>query len=306
MSIEALRWALDEGQDRELDPPRRHILLILGNRADERGYCFPSIRWICIRTGYARRTVQMHMKALEEAGLLRRDTRPDGRGGRTSDAVWLGLRQPGLPMPDPRADFALGGRQSDAPPAVDVHEGGAPRAPKKKEYKKEVKTPSGQATASPVSQCFEAYRQGMKVAYGVEYPPSASANGILAQVVKTLGAEPALAVARAFVASKDPWYVKVKHDLKYLRRDCTRLWVELQQRSGGAERPATEAAVAIEWADGKMQRMQVYPVDAPERIARQLLNDYASQVPRWTAKNVVVDIGRTRSRYSIEELRSRP
>jgi DNA-binding transcriptional ArsR family regulator len=96
MSIEALRWALDKGMEAELEPTMRYVLLILGNRADEQGYLYPSITWIEQRTGLSRRTVQRHLQALEEKGLLTRQLREKDGGQRTSDALQLPLDQPGL------------------------------------------------------------------------------------------------------------------------------------------------------------------------------------------------------------------
>jgi len=301
MSIEALRWALEEGQARELEPPKRHILLMLGNRADERGYCFPSIAWVCKRTGYTRRTVQMHMKDLEAAGLLRRDMRPDGKGGRTSDAIWLGLRQPGLPLPDPSADFALGGGQDAARGAVDVRPPRAPRAPKKKEDTQEIQKPSG---PSPAAQCAAAYQHGIKARYQADYPGSAKLNGIMAQLVKELGAEPALAVVQGYLASGDKWYVLKRHALEYLKRDAAQIWIQLQERSGQAARGPAIATAYIEKLGGDETKLRDYAVDEPERLARAVLKDYGMRLDGWQAKNIIVQIGARRHPFSIAELRA--
>lgn len=303
MSIEALRWALEEGEARELDPPQRHILLVLGNRADEKGYLYPSISWICQRTGMARRTVQMHLKALEELGSVRRDSRPDGRGGRTSDAIWLGLKQPGLPLPDPRADFALGGAGSARGPVQDMHPPRAPRAPKKQEEKKELKTPSGQAAPTPAALCTQAYRQGIKDRYQAEYPPSAKLNGIMAAIVRELGADPALQVVRAYLASSEKWYVARRHALEFLRRDAAEIWVGLQQKAGTPGRAAEIATAYLDYPDGRpLNPLHHYPVEDPEAIARKVVRDYGKRLPGWGARNILVEIGQKRSSFSIAEL----
>ena len=145
MSIEALRWALQIGEERNLNPTMRHVLLILGNRADEQGYLYPSVAWICARTGLSRRTVQIQLKAIGDAGLLQRDTRQNDAGVRTSDGLQLTIDQPGL-FP------ALGGAESAPPRAADArggrnprHGGGAAAAPYTQDIKQDQKKARGEA-----------------------------------------------------------------------------------------------------------------------------------------------------------------
>lgn len=145
MSIEALRWALMIGEERNLDPTTRHVLLILGNRADEQGYLYPSVAWICARTGLSRRTVQVQLKIIGEAGLMQRDMRQNDSGVRTSDGLQLTIDQPGLftgnggaEFAPPRAATARGGRNLR-------HGGGAATAPYTQDIKQEEKKARGDA-----------------------------------------------------------------------------------------------------------------------------------------------------------------
>ena len=149
MSIEALRWALQIGEEQNLEPTMRHVLLILGNRADELGYLYPSIAWICARTGLSRRTVQTQLKAIGQAGLLRRDIRQNDAGVRTSDAYQLTINQAGLftdmggaNIAPPRAAAARGGRSS-------CTGGGAAAAPYTQDIKQEEKKERGGAPFVP-------------------------------------------------------------------------------------------------------------------------------------------------------------
>lgn len=150
MSIEALRWALHIGEQLELEPTMRHVLLILGNRADEQGYLYPSVAWICARTGLARRTVQRQLASIGEAGLMCRDMRANEQGVRTSDGMQLAMEQPGLfvgqrggaMVTPPRATMTRGGRHSDAG-------GGATVTPYTQEVKQDQKKERGEAPYVP-------------------------------------------------------------------------------------------------------------------------------------------------------------
>lgn len=46
----------------DLPPTSRAVLLALANRADARGYCFPSQARIAREIGFSARTVQSHVK----------------------------------------------------------------------------------------------------------------------------------------------------------------------------------------------------------------------------------------------------
>lgn len=130
MSIQALDWAIDLGEQKKLSSTERLILLILGNRADETGYLYPSMRWVCKQSGLSRRAAQINCRRLEALGLFRRETRTTVIGDRTSDG-WQ------LAMPvDNSVEIDDMGGAPDAPPAKsdvlgahDVRHPRAPRAP---------------------------------------------------------------------------------------------------------------------------------------------------------------------------------
>jgi len=129
MSIEALRWSLDKGMEHNLEPTLRYVLLILGNRADEQGYLYPSVQWICQRTGLSRRTVQRHLQTLQDKELLRRDTREKEDGGRTSDSLQLTMEQPGLFQQTPRVTMTPPRATVTRPPCHGGEGGGATMTP---------------------------------------------------------------------------------------------------------------------------------------------------------------------------------
>jgi DNA-binding transcriptional ArsR family regulator len=167
MSIEALKWALDIGEELDLDPVPRFILVALGNRADEEGYVYPSVRWIIKRTGYGERTVREHLKVMRERGLVSKESRHREDGGQTSNLYRLAMKQPGLPLESPPAAGA-GGEAPPAPPPAPHSASAAPpggrdaqgapaaRAPQeKKEEKKETKEGSAAARRTRLPAGFQ-------------------------------------------------------------------------------------------------------------------------------------------------------
>ncbi len=316
MSIEALRWALDEGERRDLDPALRHILLIMGNRADEAGYLYPSIDWICRRTGYSRRAVQINCKKLAELGIVARTPRMTEHGDRTSDAWQLAMLQPGLPLEGAEkggANSAPPPRTGCATPAHQVRHPRAPDAPYTQDQKKDegtpprgAKKPAPPAGESTVAKCWQVYRDGIKRIYGTDYPPSASVNGKLARVVALVGKENAPGVVGYYLGSADPWYKRTQHKLDFLVRDAAQLCMQMQQAAGtvAGEPPATTSRVMLVAADGKIQRDlgAEFPIGDPLQIAREAARQYGRMVINLKPAYLVVRQGAKSSRFTTQEL----
>lgn len=51
-------------------PTDKSVLLALANHADPDGYCYPSIKRICLYTALSERTVQNALRRLEDAGFI--------------------------------------------------------------------------------------------------------------------------------------------------------------------------------------------------------------------------------------------
>lgn len=70
MSIRAMTWAMESAPD-DLTPTQRHVLLVLADFVnDETLTAFPSVARLCRRTGLSTRSVQMSLRALEDAGII--------------------------------------------------------------------------------------------------------------------------------------------------------------------------------------------------------------------------------------------
>jgi hypothetical protein len=70
---------------------KRFVLLALADRADDEGYCWPSVASICAKTGLCERTVDSVRKGLEGDRLLLQETRWRSRGDRDTNGYWINL-----------------------------------------------------------------------------------------------------------------------------------------------------------------------------------------------------------------------
>ena len=74
-----------------LPASQKAVLVSLADQANDEGLCWPSVATISLRTCLSERTVQLGLRALELAGLLRVGLR--SRGGRTQNQYWLTVRE---------------------------------------------------------------------------------------------------------------------------------------------------------------------------------------------------------------------
>lgn len=95
MSIQAITWAWKQ---RTGDAGAKSVLVILCNYANEQGLAFPAVKTIAADTEMGERTVQRHLKLLQERGWIERKARYLRAGGRTSDTYRICLeREPEPP-----------------------------------------------------------------------------------------------------------------------------------------------------------------------------------------------------------------
>lgn len=307
MSIEALKWALDIGEEHGLEPAQRLVLIMLGNSADHTGgNLFPSHGFIARRTGLAKSTVRSHLAFLHKTGLLVKEGRSREDGSQTSNTYRLAMMQPGLALAEPPVPDSGRGVPDSSRRGARGRAGGVPIAGtlKTQEYKgDELK--AGRALPSPVSLAFKAYADGIKRKYSADYPPSATANGQLSNVVARVGRDNVVAVVDAFFASQNPYYAKVKHRLSALVKDCVEIFLEIQAAAPGAK-PPTHARVALLKADGSVLReLEQYPAGNMEEIAKLAAREYAGVIARLEPQYLSVVQGAERRRYAPSELVAR-
>jgi DNA-binding transcriptional ArsR family regulator len=105
MSIEAIAWAFKKAKTD--DPITKFVLIAICNYTDDRNMAWPSIKTLCGITGLARRTVQGHLRKLEELGILSRLVRRRQDGGQTSSCYTVHFGH-NSPPGDPGMDDELG------------------------------------------------------------------------------------------------------------------------------------------------------------------------------------------------------
>lgn len=298
------------------NPTTRHVLLTLSLHMSAKGdSCFPSIERLTEESGLSRRAVLTHLAAAAEQGWICKRDRPEKNGQGWRRIEYFSLIPKGIE--EAVKSWAEGGARGALPSKKVVHvvpKGGARGAPKvvhhvhlsssvedvKEDGGGGVPPPAGQPT--PVARAFQAYSEGIKRKYNADYPPSAKANGQLANVVARVGGDNVLAVVGWYLGSRNKFYGQVKHSLDYLVRDCEKLFLELQAATGGGPPPSI-AHVALLADDGSVKKRlgDVGAGDA-EGIARAILHEYSGLIRNLQPKYISVVQGAERRRYSLEEL----
>jgi DNA-binding transcriptional ArsR family regulator len=96
VSNEAIDWAIK--QDAAGNAPRKLILILLANRADDAWVCWPSRRLLAEESGLSPRQVVRHLASLEEDGLIRRVAWERADGGQGANVYVLGPGDSGTPV----------------------------------------------------------------------------------------------------------------------------------------------------------------------------------------------------------------
>ncbi|MDP3330600.1 MAG: helix-turn-helix domain-containing protein [Methylococcaceae bacterium] len=87
MSIDASRWAWTQ----QITPSQKIVLLSLADRADEEGYCYPSVKRLELDCSMTRRTIQRNLSELEALKLIERKSRFTGSGQTSNDFFLIGI-----------------------------------------------------------------------------------------------------------------------------------------------------------------------------------------------------------------------
>lgn len=91
MSIRLINLALEL----ELPPVPKLVLLVLADNANDKGFCWPSIRNIARRASVSERTVQRTIFQLALSKLIRVEARHRKNGSQASNAYYVLLEQEG-------------------------------------------------------------------------------------------------------------------------------------------------------------------------------------------------------------------
>lgn len=290
--------------------------LALADHADPIGNnIYPSIARVAAMTRQSERTVQYHIKAMIEAGWLIPTKRQAGRGKTTTYRMPLAEITQGLVERVQKLHPLMVGDLPEgcnpAPERVQKtpRKGATAIAPELKRTTTTGKEAKGAGAPSATALAFKAYTHGIQERYGAAYPPSAKANGQLANVVARVGGDNAVALVQYYLACPNPFYPKTRHSLDYLVRDCERLFIDMQaaagkpppDENGNPPKPAWAEVVLIDAAEKEVFHSTGKTGD-PDRIAGYCTQKFASEIRRKKATHLVVRQGGEEKRYSIAEL----
>jgi hypothetical protein len=87
MSVAAMNWVWRQ----QLAPTPKLVLMSLGDAADDRGVCWPSVSTVASKCCISTRTVRRIMRELETMGKIRRDPRFRKDGSQSSNCYLLAL-----------------------------------------------------------------------------------------------------------------------------------------------------------------------------------------------------------------------
>lgn len=171
MSVQAMTWAWSL----EISAGEKLVLLALADRANDDGECWPGVASLAKKCSMGDRTVQMHIKALAEKGLIRSESRRDGQRNKTNlYRIFIG----NLPKKG-GADSAL----SDSHPAEFCISHPAESAPKTSELQTSVERHKGdldeKRTAKPEPAAAAAAKSSVEPA-----GPTVSLKTVSDQVVE--------------------------------------------------------------------------------------------------------------------------
>lgn len=237
MSIDALSWAFN------LDLPNSGIkltLLALANYANEENRtAYPSQKTISQKTCLSTRAIRSHLVALEELGVISRESRKRDDGTFTSDLFTLNVgfsppkdtgrnyRRQNLPsakndqdqrqnLPSPAAEFAGHEPNLTSTKAKGEPKGSKALAPKKSGAPKEK-------SEAVTNEAWAAYNTAYFNRYGTEMIETGKTRGQMMTFLKRVGREDAPHIAAFYVSLNNKYYIQNQHTLGALVSDAEAL-----------------------------------------------------------------------------------
>ena len=116
MSVKAITAAFEAGDEHDLPPISRLLLLRLGDWADDYGYAFPSLADLAAKSGASERSLRRHLADLTGAGLVERITEGGGRHRTTLYRILRGYLPDSLEPPGRRRYLARHGNPANLAP----------------------------------------------------------------------------------------------------------------------------------------------------------------------------------------------
>lgn len=114
MSHHATSWAITAGNGRGLSAAAKLVLWHLADRHNPDGGCFPSQARLAVDCEVSKSQLNVHLDALERAGLIRRVRQIDEKTRRQKPTRYVFAFEPGF-EPLPEDDASSEGEQADLP-----------------------------------------------------------------------------------------------------------------------------------------------------------------------------------------------
>lgn len=273
--------------DMALPMGQKMLLLALCDHANDDGVCYPSQEKLAQKCSMGERTVISHIQWLERHGIVSRERRQNTQR-RKSDLYQITLSNytpepansapansaPAKFSPEP-ANFAPSEPANFAPsykeePSVFNHQiepsgigSGIATAPDAEILEAETPKPDKQKTADEKIRAnpdnvktWNAYAAAYRRRYGILPESNAKVRGQVAQFVKLVGAEKAVALAAYFPTHNGRWFVQCRHEFGLLLKSYQQIatdWATGQQMTETRARQAENTQANLESHNGALE-----------------------------------------------------
>ena len=273
--------------DMALPMGQKMLLLALCDHANDDGVCYPSQEKLAQKCSMGERTVISHIQWLERHGIVSRERRQNTQR-RKSDLYQITLGNytpepansapansaPAKFSPEP-ANFAPSEPANFAPsykeePSVFNHQiepseigSGIAAAPETEILEAQTPKPAGQKTADEKiranpdnKRAWDAYASAYRRRYGILPETNAKVRGQVAQFVKLVGADKAVALAAYFPTHNGRWFVQRRHEFGLLLKSYQQIATDYalgQQMTETRARQAENTQANLESHNGALE-----------------------------------------------------
>lgn len=273
--------------DMSLPMGQKMLLLALCDHANDDGVCYPSQEKLAQKCSMGERTVISHIQWLERHGIVSRERRQNTQR-RKSDLYQITLSNytpepansapansaPAKFSPEP-ANFAPSEPANFAPsykeePSVFNHQiepsgigSGIAAAPETEISEAQTPKPDKQKTADEKIRAnpdnvktWNAYAAAYRRRYGILPETNAKVRGQVAQFVKLVGADKAVALAAYFPTHNGRWFVQCRHEFGLLLKSYQQIatdWATGQQMTETRARQAENTQSNLESHNGALE-----------------------------------------------------
>ena len=260
--------------DMALPMGQKMLLLALCDHANDDGVCYPSQEKLAQKCSMGERTVISHIQWLERHGIVSRERRQNTQR-RKSDLYQITLGNyapepansaPAKFSPEP-ASFAPSYKEEPsvfnhqiepsgigsgiaAAPEAEILEAQTPKSDKQKTADEKIR-------ANPDNvKTWNAYANAYRRRYGILPESNRKTRGQVAQFVKLVGADKAVALAAYFPTHNGRWFLQCRHEFGLLLKSYQQIatdWATGQQMTETRARQAENTQANLESHNGALE-----------------------------------------------------